>query len=128
SRTAATIERIAVEAATQKPLHIVYGASNYQWYHGDIEFVATFDFSMTTSCQWSDVVFPPPSYPAPLPATARFVKSGCIEFYKDEDLFLVKGEQLPVNKPTFADTEYRVVSWDQEGFYGALAQVCQPLF
>jgi anaerobic selenocysteine-containing dehydrogenase len=53
------------------------------------------------------VPFPPPSYPAPLPATARFVKSGRIEFYKDEDLFLAEGEHLPVNKPTFEDTEYR---------------------
>lgn len=317
---AETIARIAVEAATRKPLHIIYGASNYQWYHGDlkgralsllpvltgsigvsgggistyagqyrirfdlsewwfpkegklnwvpylyflnkggprypekgikamvggwgnpfdqhnmanalkdrsasgdIEFVATFDFNMTTSCMWSDVVFPattwyenyeltatilhpylqlqepaiaplfesrtgfwvmrelakrlnpewgtyfypdlddtkasleiidlllktggmetqgitldmvkkgpvrlhssapgdrqvpfyeqihdrvpfpPPSYPAPLPATARFVRSGRIEFYKDEDLFLAEGEQLPVSKPTFADTEYK---------------------
>ncbi|EMS77258.1 molybdopterin-dependent oxidoreductase [Desulfotignum phosphitoxidans] len=317
---AQTIERIAVEAATRTPLHIVYGASNYQWYHGDlkgralsllpvltgsigvsgggistyagqyrirfdvsewwfpkegklnwvpylhflnsggprypekgikamiggwgnpfdqhnmsnalkdrsasgdIEFVATFDFNMTTTCMWSDVVFPattwyenyeltatilhpylqlqepaiaplfeartglalmrglakrlnpdweayfypdiddtkasleiidlllktggmetrgitldmvkkgpvrlhstapddrqvpfyeqihdrvpfpPPSYPAPLPATARFVKSGRIEFYKDEDLFLAEGEQLPVCKPTFEDTEYK---------------------
>lgn len=317
---AETIERIAVEAATRTPLHIVYGPSNYQWYHGDlkgralsllpvltgsigvsgggistyagqyrirfnvsewwfpkegtlnwvpylhflnsggprypekgikamiggwgnpfdqhnmsnalkdrsasgdIEFVATFDFNMTTTCMWSDVVFPattwyenyeltatilhpylqlqepaiaplfeartglalmrglakrlnpdweallypdlddtkasleiidlllktggmetrgitldmvkkgpvrlhstapddrqvpfyeqvhdrvpfpPPSYPAPLPATARFVKTGRIEFYKDEDLFLAEGEQLPVYKPTFEDTEYK---------------------
>lgn len=315
------IERIAIEAATRKPLHVIYGASNYQWYHGDlkgralslipiltgnigksgagistyagqyrirfnlkewwfppggklnwvpylyflqgkgkrypkngikamvggwgnpfdqhnmsnrlkdratsgdIEFVVTFDFQMTTSCQWSDVVFPattwyenyeltatilhpylqlqqpaikpmfesrtalwvarelakrlnpdferyffpelgddeasqkiieillktggdetrgitlemlkkgpvrlhseapndrqipfyeqvhnrvpfpPRSYPAPLRATAKFLKSGRIESYKDEDLFLKMGEQLPVHKETFADTEYRV--------------------
>ncbi len=54
------------------------------------------------------VPFPPRSYPAPLKATARFLKSGRIEFYKDEDLFLELGEQLPVQKETFADTEYRV--------------------
>jgi len=314
------IERVAIEAATNKPLHIIYGASNYQWYNGDlkgralallpvltgsigqsgggmssyagqyrirfnlkewwfptggklnwvpylyflqgkgkrypkkgikamiggwgnpfdqhnmanrlkdrttsgdIEFVATFDFSMTTSCQWSDVVFPatswyenyeltatilhpylqlqqpaiqpmfesktafwvarelskrldpefekyfypeldentasqkiieilletggfetkgitldmlkkgpvrlhstapddrqipfyeqihekvpfpPRSYPPPLKATAKFLKSGRIEFYKDEDLFLKTGEQLPVHKETFLETEYR---------------------
>jgi anaerobic selenocysteine-containing dehydrogenase len=53
------------------------------------------------------VPFPPRSYPAPLRATARFVKSGRIEFYKDEDLFLELGEQLPVSKETFAETEYR---------------------
>ncbi len=315
------IERVATEAATTKPLHVIYGASNYQWYHGDLkgralsllpvltgnlgksgagmstyagqyrirfslkdwwapkggklnwvpylaflageginypkhgikamiggwgnpfdqhnmadilkkratsgelEFICTFDFQMTTSCQWSDVVFPaaswyenydltatilhpyvqlqqpaidklfesrtavwvarelakrlelgqeklfypdldedaaaeeitkrllakghpetegitwemlkkgpvrlhsdapgdrqvpfysqiqhrvpfpPRSYPAPLKATAKFVKSGRIEFYKDEDLFLKLGEQLPVEKKTFVDTEYRL--------------------
>ena len=315
------IERVAIEAATNKPLHVIYGASNYQWYNGDlkgralallpvltgsigksgggissyagqyrirfnlkkwwfppggklnwvpylyflqgkgkrypkkgikamvggwgnpfdqhnmanrlkdrtssgdIEFVATFDFSMTTSCQWSDVVFPatswyenyeltatilhpylqlqqpaikpmfesktalwvarelakrldpdfekyffpeldeneapqkiieilletggfetkgitldmlkkgpvrlhstapndrqipfyeqvhervpfpPRSYPAPLKATAKFLKSGRIEFYKDEDLFLKMGEHLPVHKETFKETEYKV--------------------
>jgi anaerobic selenocysteine-containing dehydrogenase len=315
------LERIAIEAATNKPVHVIYGASNYQWYNGDlkgralallpvltgsvgqsgggistyagqyklrfdlsewwypkggklnwvpylyflqgkgkrypkngikamvggwgnpfdqhnmanslkdrttsgdIEFVATFDFQMTTSCQWSDVVFPatswyenyeltatilhpylqlqqpaikpmfesrtglwvmrelgkrlnpdfekhffpelnedeaalkviemvlakggpevegttldmlkkgpvrlhspapgdrqipfwkqvhervpfpPRSYPAPLAATAKFLRSGRIEFYKDEDLFLEMKEQLPVHKETFADTEYKV--------------------
>jgi len=315
------IERIAIEAATNKPLHVIYGASNYQWYNGDlkgralallpvltgsigqsgggistyagqyrirfnlsewwlpkegklnwvpylyflqggginypkngikamvggwgnpfdqhnmanrlkersssgdIEFVVTFDFQMTTSCQWSDVVFPatswyenyemaatilhpylqiqqpairpvfesksglwvmrelakrlnpefekyfypdlneedaslkvielilenggaetkgitldmlkkgpvrlhskapndrqipfweqvhervpfpPRSYPPPLPVTAKFVRSGRIEFYKDEDLFLQMGEQLPVHKETFLETEYKV--------------------
>lgn len=54
------------------------------------------------------VPFPPRSYPAPVEATAKFVKSGRIEFYKDEDLFLETGEQLPVHKETFAETEYRV--------------------
>lgn len=315
------IERIAVEAATNKPIHVIYGASNYQWYNGDlkgralsllpvltgcigisgggistyagqyrirfdlkewwlpregklnwvpylhflqgggknypkngikamiggwgnpfdqhnmanilrdrassgdIEFVVTFDFQMTTSCQWSDVVFPatswyenyeltatilhpylqiqqpaikpmfeskpglwvmrelakrlnpefekffypglnedeaslkvmellletggpevrditlgmlkkgpvrlhstapndrqipfweqvhervpfpPRSYPPPLPVTARFLRSGRIEFYKDEDLFLQMGEQLPVHKETFSETEYKL--------------------
>lgn len=51
--------------------------------------------------------FPPRSYPPPLAATARFVRSGRIEFYKDEDLFLETGEQLPVQKATFEETEYR---------------------
>ncbi|NIP81644.1 MAG: hypothetical protein GWM90_21480, partial [Gemmatimonadetes bacterium] len=32
---AGQIERIATEAARQGPLHVVYGASDYQWYHGD---------------------------------------------------------------------------------------------
>jgi anaerobic selenocysteine-containing dehydrogenase len=31
------IERIAIEAASNKPVHVIYGASNYQWYHGDLE-------------------------------------------------------------------------------------------
>jgi len=54
------------------------------------------------------VPFPPPSYPAPIKATAQFLKSGRIEFYKDEDLFLQEGEQLPVHKETYAETEYKV--------------------
>ena len=52
--------------------------------------------------------FPPPSYPAPLKATAQFLRSGRIEFYKDEDLFLTEGEQLPVHKETYLETEYKV--------------------
>jgi nitrate reductase / nitrite oxidoreductase, alpha subunit len=52
--------------------------------------------------------FPPPSYPAPLAATGQFLRSGRIEFYKDEDLFLSEGEQLPVHKETYLETEYRV--------------------
>lgn len=31
------VKRIGREIATIKPLHIVYGASNYQWYHGDLK-------------------------------------------------------------------------------------------
>ena len=50
--------------------------------------------------------FPPVSYPSPLPATAKFVKSGRMEFYKDEDMFLELGEELPVHKPPYEDTEY----------------------
>ncbi|MCB2216399.1 molybdopterin-dependent oxidoreductase [Desulfofustis glycolicus] len=52
--------------------------------------------------------FPPRSYPAPLTATAQFLRSGRIEFYKDEDLFLSEGEQLPVHKETYLETEYKV--------------------
>ena len=50
--------------------------------------------------------FPPVSYPSPLAATAKFVKSGRIELYKDEDMFLKLGEALPVHKPPYEDTEY----------------------
>jgi anaerobic selenocysteine-containing dehydrogenase len=49
--------------------------------------------------------FPPISYPAPLPKTARFVKSGRVEFYKDEDVFIDTGETLPMHKDPFVDTE-----------------------
>ncbi len=50
--------------------------------------------------------FPPISNPAPLKATAQFVKSGRIEFYKDEDTFIELGETLPVHKRPFEDSEY----------------------
>jgi TorA maturation chaperone TorD len=41
-----------------------------------------------------------------------------------DDLAFVTGH-LAAWTPDFFD---RVVSWDQEGLYGALARVCQPLF
>ncbi|MDA8226126.1 MAG: molybdopterin-dependent oxidoreductase, partial [Desulfitobacterium hafniense] len=50
--------------------------------------------------------FPPVSLPAKLEQTAQFVKSGRIEFYKDEDLMLELGEALPVHKPPFEESEY----------------------
>ncbi len=53
------------------------------------------------------VPFPPASYPLPLATTAKFVRSGRVEFYKDEDVFLELKEQLPVFKETFVDTEYK---------------------
>ncbi len=52
--------------------------------------------------------FPPVSYPVPLPKTARFVKSGRIEFYKDEQVFVDLGETLPVHKDPLVDTEYKI--------------------
>lgn len=44
--------------------------------------------------------------PAKIEQTAQFVKSGRIEFYKDEDTFLKMGEALPVHKPPFEESEY----------------------
>ncbi len=59
---------------------------------------------------WDQIVgrqpFPTVSRPNALDVTAKFVKSGRIEFYKDEDIFLDLGEQLPVHKPPLEDTEY----------------------
>lgn len=51
--------------------------------------------------------FPPVSYPATLAKTAKFVKSGRIEFYKEENVFIDFGEVLPVHKGMFVDTEYK---------------------
>ena len=53
------------------------------------------------------IPFPPISYPAKLSDTAQFVKSGRIEFYKEEDLFIKENEQLPTHKESFVDTEYK---------------------
>ncbi|MGI6590098.1 MAG: molybdopterin-containing oxidoreductase family protein [Eggerthellaceae bacterium] len=50
--------------------------------------------------------FPTVSRPNDLEVTAGFVKSGRIEFYKDEDMFLKMKEQLPVYKPAFEETEW----------------------
>lgn len=60
--------------------------------------------------------FPPLSRPAALPATAKFVKSGRIEFYKDEDPFLKLGEALPVHKPPFVDSEYQLLPEAKEKY------------
>ncbi len=53
------------------------------------------------------IPFPTVSRPNPLDATSKFVRSGRIEFYRDEDIFLELGEQLPCYKPPFEDTEYK---------------------
>lgn len=50
--------------------------------------------------------FPPQSFPAPLEKTAAFVRSGRIEFYKEEEVFRELGEELPVYKPPFEESEY----------------------
>lgn len=50
--------------------------------------------------------FPPLSLPVKLEQTAQFVKSGRIEFYKDEDTFIKLKETLPVHKPPFEESEY----------------------
>lgn len=41
--------------------------------------------------------FPPRSLPSPLAATQRFVPTGRIEFYKEEDRFLELGETVPTH-------------------------------
>lgn len=45
--------------------------------------------------------FPTRTYPFPLKATQAFVKTGRAEFYKEEDRFLERGEEVPVYKPPF---------------------------
>lgn len=60
---------------------------------------------------WSQIhegkPFPTLSRPNAIEVTAKFVKSGRIEFYRDEDTFLELDEQLPCYKPAFEDTEYK---------------------
>ena len=41
--------------------------------------------------------FPPRSLPAPIEATQRFVPTGRIEFYKEDDRFLERGETVPTH-------------------------------
>ena len=47
--------------------------------------------------------FPPQSLPAPVEATAVFIPTRRIEFYKEEDRFLELGEQVPVFKEPYDD-------------------------
>jgi anaerobic selenocysteine-containing dehydrogenase len=50
--------------------------------------------------------FPPPSgWPYAMEKTGEFLKTGRIELYKDDDVFLELGEACPVFKPVYSDTE-----------------------
>lgn len=46
-------------------------------------------------------LFPPRAYPFPEGAQREFLKTGRMEFYKEEDVFRKLGEQIPVFKPSF---------------------------
>ena len=50
------------------------------------------------------VPFPPASLPAPLEATAAFIPTRRIEFYKEDDAFLRLGETVPTYREPFDDT------------------------
>ncbi|MCL1917681.1 MAG: molybdopterin-dependent oxidoreductase [Peptococcaceae bacterium] len=52
--------------------------------------------------------FPPQSFPEPIARTAQFLKSGRIQFYRDERPFIQLNEQLPIHKEPFEDTEYKI--------------------
>jgi anaerobic selenocysteine-containing dehydrogenase len=49
--------------------------------------------------------FPPQSLPAPVEVTRAFVPTGRIEFYKDDDLFLELGEEVPTYRAPHDDSE-----------------------
>jgi anaerobic selenocysteine-containing dehydrogenase len=57
------------------------------------------------------VPFPPRSLPAPLEATAAFVPTGRIEFYKEEERFRELEETVPTYKPPFDDTVHDPAAW-----------------
>lgn len=46
--------------------------------------------------------FPPRAYPFPEGAQREFLKTGRMEFYKEEDVFRRMGEEVPVYKPAFS--------------------------
>ncbi|MCO5297466.1 MAG: molybdopterin-dependent oxidoreductase [Fimbriimonadaceae bacterium] len=46
-------------------------------------------------------LFPPRAYPFPEGAQREFLKTGRMEFYKEEDVFQKLGETLPIFKPAF---------------------------
>jgi len=46
--------------------------------------------------------FPPRAYPFPEGAQKEFLKTGRMEFYKEEEVFSKLGEELPVYKPAFS--------------------------
>lgn len=47
-------------------------------------------------------LFPPRAYPFPEGAQREFLKTGRMEFYKEEDVFQKLGECIPVFKPAFS--------------------------
>jgi anaerobic selenocysteine-containing dehydrogenase len=55
--------------------------------------------------------FPPRSLPAPLEATAKFLPTRRIEFYKEEERFRELGETVPTYKPPFDDGVHDPAAW-----------------
>lgn len=55
--------------------------------------------------------FPPRSLPAPLEATAAFIPTRRIEFYKEEPRFRELGEQVPVYLPPHDDEVHDPATW-----------------
>jgi len=51
-------------------------------------------------------LFPPESLPQAPGALDHLVKSGRMEIFKEDSMFQMQGEQLPLFKPLFEDTEY----------------------
>ncbi len=48
-----------------------------------------------------DKLFPPRAYPFPEGAQREFLKTGRMEFYKEEEVFQKMGETVPIFKPAF---------------------------
>ena len=70
------------------------------------------DPDVAFKAQIEDLVpFPPRSLPAPLEATAAFVPTGRIEFYKEEQRFRELGEAVPTSKPPFDDETHDPEAW-----------------
>lgn len=55
--------------------------------------------------------FPPRSLPAPLEATAAFIPTRRIEFYKDQDRFIELGETVPTYLPPHDDEVHDPADW-----------------
>jgi anaerobic selenocysteine-containing dehydrogenase len=55
--------------------------------------------------------FPPRSLPAPLEATAAFIPTRRIEFYKEEDRFIELGETVPTYLPPKDDEVHDPATW-----------------
>lgn len=47
-------------------------------------------------------LFPPRAYPFPEGSQREFLKTGRMEFYKEEEVFAKLGEQVPIYKPAFS--------------------------
>ena len=58
--------------------------------------------------------FPPRSLPAPLEATAAFIPTRRIEFYKEEELFRELGETVPTYRPPHDDMVHDPTEWPMQ--------------
>jgi anaerobic selenocysteine-containing dehydrogenase len=102
----------AILAAGGGPGGPTEGITLEQLKAGPVRLANTPDPDVAFKAQVEDLVpFPPRSLPAPLDATAAFIPTRRIEFYKEEARFRELGETVPTWKPPFDDGVHDPGQW-----------------